>query len=203
MRIIGISGKMRSGKDTASSRIQVRYDATVRSYADPLKEAAAIMFGEPLETFYSHEGKLALNANWGMTNRDILQKFGTECARKVFYDDFWIRRFDLEVKKLAAEGATTIIIPDCRFQNEAEWIKSMGGTLIKIIRPSEEHHPKFFESIKAKVLSWFGVYEWWNHPSELGYPDHLNDYIIHNDGSFSEYTDIIDAICDSMDEASE
>ena len=59
-----------------------------------------------------------------MTPRLVLQKFGTECMRDGFYDGIWV---SLVKKKLKDNPQINWVIPDVRFENEANMIQELGG----------------------------------------------------------------------------
>ena len=65
---------------------------------------------------------------------------------------------------LGDKDNTTFIIPDVRFQNEADWIRKQGGYLIYIDRDVED--------IKENA-----------HVSEKGLPGHHFHVIVHNNGT--------------------
>lgn len=62
------------------------------------------------------------------TSREVMQYFGTEYVRRA-QEDYWVQRLLGEVN-----GARRVLVPDARFPNEAEAIRSVGGLLIKIER---------------------------------------------------------------------
>jgi hypothetical protein len=87
--------------------------------------------------------------------------FGTEFCRKLFKDDIWVRKaFDNYDPKVHT------IITDVRFDNEAEYIKNLGGIIIKVVRGEE------------KIAE---------HSSERGVSDQFIDKIIFNNGTKVDY----------------
>lgn len=65
----------------------------------------------------------------GMTYIDLLVKVGTNAIRDQVWRDTW-----LEMMKAATKEDEYVIIPDIRFRNEANFIKTNGGILIKATR---------------------------------------------------------------------
>ena len=65
-----------------------------------------------------------------MTARQVLQFIGTEIFRKM-KDDVWINAL---MKKIQDEHPDVALISDCRFPNEMEAIKKLGGKLIGLTR---------------------------------------------------------------------
>lgn len=143
MKIIGFCGSARSGKDTLKTMIMDRIPSChvyTISFADPLKDAAAQLLGmsrDELEKWKENGEKID---GWGFTARHFLQNLGTEGIRSVD-SNFFIKHADkrvnrLFVPKLLAENAT-VLVPDVRFQNEAEWIRNTpGGFLVHVKRPN-------------------------------------------------------------------
>lgn len=69
-----------------------------------------------------------------LTGREALQSVGTNVARELFGDDFWINR--------ALSDNKDIIISDLRFRNEYEVVCSKGGICIYIDRGIEPGNHK-------------------------------------------------------------
>jgi len=142
--IIGLCGKKQSGKSTVAKYLTDNGFIEL-SWAYPLKEIIGReLFGLNDDQLYgSEEAKEAIIPDWGFSARQILQLVGTECFRKVIRDDFWVvlgkrRLLELTAKKY------DIVISDCRFPNEMEAIKSVGGITVRIIRDGQislDSHP--------------------------------------------------------------
>ena len=60
--------------------------------------------------------------------REAYQFFGTEVGRAT-RETLW-----LDEAQRVVDACDTLIITDVRFDNEAEWVKAQGGTVVKIIR---------------------------------------------------------------------
>ncbi len=132
MKLIGITGKARSGKDAVAKFAWAQYGFTRIAFADPVKMAAQAKFGLTPEQTWSDELKEVVIPHWGMTPRQIFQMEGTEAGRNVFGGDLWIKRFMLSYNLL--KGTDDIVVPDVRFDNEASAIRSLGGIVIEIRR---------------------------------------------------------------------
>jgi uncharacterized HAD superfamily protein len=71
----------------------------------------------------------------GLTPRKVLQWIGTDVMRKSFHDDIWIKSLKKKITILLAQGIS-VIVTDCRFPNEAEAIRRLGGKVILVSRKS-------------------------------------------------------------------
>jgi hypothetical protein len=130
MKLIGVHGKARSGKDTFARALNKTEAFHRMAFADPLKSAVAGLFNIPLEVAFSEDKDQEVKP-WGLTLRDILQRFGTEAMRDVFGQDFWINRWLAEYLELQDHN---VVVTDVRFANEAALIRSMGGTVVHMQR---------------------------------------------------------------------
>lgn len=83
-----------------------------------------------LESNPDLEGVLLYHTPGPMTAREFLQFFGTEICRKI-YSHVWTER---TTKNIQQEQSLLAIVDDCRFKNEANAIKSIGGKVIRLTR---------------------------------------------------------------------
>ena len=135
MNLIGISGKIGSGKDLLSEKIfaylaskQIKYEHL--KFAAGLKQVASILTGGDLEDQYSDQGKEKMIDELGMTNGTLQQILGT-ILRENLHPDIWI----FQVLRFVKENADTVcVISDCRFKNEANLVKENGGVIIRLNR---------------------------------------------------------------------
>lgn len=119
--IIGLAGKARCGKDTAAQMILLRRRNFIRyAFADPLKEAVNNLLGWD-ERHSDGRLKEVVDPYWGASPRQAYQTFGTEWARKYMGEAFW-----LKVAERRLEGQDYVVIPDVRFDNEAEFVRKRG-----------------------------------------------------------------------------
>jgi hypothetical protein len=64
--------------------------------------------------------------------RQIMQWLGTEFGRNMISENVWI---DLATKKIMDNREEISVVTDCRFSNEADAFKKMGGYIVGIFRP--------------------------------------------------------------------
>ena len=119
MRVIGMCGYARSGKDQAAKELIARGFTRV-AFADCLKDEVCRTFGITREQLESDK------ETW----RPLLVEWGR--GRRRMDPDYWIKR------AAANLPANDIVVTDVRYPNEARWIWSLGGHLIRIIRPGVE-----------------------------------------------------------------
>jgi hypothetical protein len=129
--IIGLSGLKRAGKDTFASYFPPNF--TRMAFAEPLKQAAAIIYDVPPEAFDDNL-KDATNEKWGITHRDMLINVAQK-MREVD-PDHWVRLMEARILNTYAQGLTDqhILITDVRQPNELEMIKRLGGAVYLVQR---------------------------------------------------------------------
>ena len=164
INLVGLTGLAGCGKDTLAEMISNKGWVRV-AYADALKDMCIDYLGLSKEDAYTQEGKVKYNEFWGMTNREILQKVGTDAMRTGFHSDVWIKIAQLKIQKLLEEGKK-VIVTDARFDNEAKLIEDMGGVVVKIIRDGVTSNLSELEQ---------------KHISERGIDEHLISFTILND----------------------
>ena len=141
-KIIAFTGLIGSGKDTCADYLVNHHQFRRDSFAGPLKDAAAAVFGWDRDML---EGRIKRSREWRecvdqwwadrlniphLTPRWVLQNWGTEVFRQHFHSDIWIASLENKLRQTKDD----LVITDCRFSNEAEAIKRAGGMVIRIKR---------------------------------------------------------------------
>ena len=160
--LIGLTGLARSGKDTVASYLCGNHDFVQYSFAFPIKQAMKVMFGvDPL----IDDDLKEVNISWiGRSPRQLYQLLGTEFGRDRVHPDIWVRNLEHRLAKdHLPDMGDSVVITDCRFENEAAWIRESGGEIWHIKR-----------DIKKKVNA---------HRSEDGIKVHESDFVITNNTS--------------------
>lgn len=133
--LIGIAGKARVGKDTLAEYLEKEYLLTRYAFAEPMKRALSIAF-DLNERHLSGDLKEVTHPLYGVSPREMMQKFGTDYARKMICDDVWLKRAELFIDNMSKQKFYHgTVISDVRFENEAQWIRKQGGYIIHIERP--------------------------------------------------------------------
>jgi len=182
--LIGICGKMGSGKSTCAKYLKKEHGFTIRPFAFPLKEMARIGFGMDDEQLYGSKKETPDDTWFGITPRRIMQTLGTELFREklgeIFPEigqDFWIISM---INWYRQCNENLVVIDDVRFPNEVKAIKDLGGIIIGINNLNKEEQSSSI------------------HPSEmLEINDQNCDYIIDNrldDTFFKSISDILEHI---------
>lgn len=144
--LIGLMGRKQSGKDTAAEHLIEEYGFVRYAFADPIKDACIDAFGFTKEQCWGNL-KEVVDPRWGVTPRKIFQIFGTELFQYELPKhvpelagigrSFWAYRFGLWYEEqLAINPAIRVVITDVRFPFEAKLITDLGGSIVKINRPS-------------------------------------------------------------------
>jgi hypothetical protein len=137
MKVIGITGKAGSGKDwlagvirsavAESGFVYLRY-----AFAWPIKNEL-IARGECTfdEAHFTKPARV----------RDRLQQFGTEQGRNVYGEGYWLRHADNWLRLFEGQGVHGVVIPDCRFANEIEWVHARGGKVVRMLHGPGRPYP--------------------------------------------------------------
>lgn len=209
--VIGITGRIGSGKDTIAEYLIANYGYQRMSYASTLKDAVAAIFHwdrEMLEgsTKESREIREQVDEWWAkrldmphLTPRWVLQYFGTDVCRKAFHDDIWIASLE---NKLAKMG-DNVVISDCRFPNELSSLKRLGATTIRVERGQKpqwyldalivskgKQHPMYNGAIKFLEQNKI-------HASEYSSVGLEYDHEINNDSTLEDLYSKVDSIVNS------
>lgn len=166
--LIGLTGAARSGKDTSATILAKLLEADTYAFAHPIKEACKTMFGWS-ELHVNGELKEVIDKNYGISPRQAMQKLGTEFGREMVHDEMWLKRAQVHL-----DCKPRLIVTDVRFDNEAQFIRTNGGHVVKIVRP---------ECQKVN-----------EHKSEKGVSEHLVDFTVHNNAGLGVLEDRLTAL---------
>lgn len=129
IKIIGISGKKRSGKDAFCQLL--RQNTSIESmrvaFADALKEEVAKATGVTVKFIDDNKAEF----------RPILQWWGTDFRRRYKGQDYWVRQA-FEKILTSPLSVRMVVIPDVRFRSEADYLRQAGAILVRIKRQETE-----------------------------------------------------------------
>lgn len=154
MGIVGLTGKKRSGKDTVFQLMET--PGTVRAaFADNLKREIAKITGLSVAEVEHNKESLRL----------LLQAWGADFRRQFYGEDYWVKAMEADLFKLEVAGNQWTIITDVRFPNEAQFLKDVGGTIVRVQRDTDTID---------------------SHSSETAMDEYEVDYTINNNGTLDD-----------------
>lgn len=173
-RLIGITGKAGSGKDTLADYLVRQHGFEKYSLSAPIKRLLNERFGWTDNDWLDREWKERPNPACGagpftraqlgtFSPRSWAQWLGTEVGRIIGGEDVWINMIEREWNT----AKTRVVISDVRYDNEAARILSLGGVIIRIVRRNA-----------TQVAA---------HVSEKGVSDELVNIQVRNDTDINKY----------------
>lgn len=183
IEVVGLSGYARAGKDTAAAWYVKNHGYTRMSFADPIRTALETINPKVMVAGIGNmtiKQSLHLSGRTGQNGweflkengediRGMLQRLGTEVGREMFGMDFWV---DYALDS-APDGAK-IVFADCRFPNEADAIRRLGGKIIRVNRDG-------VSAVNA-------------HVSETALDDYAFDVTIENNGTVEDLHELMGCV---------
>lgn len=175
MKVIVISGKAQHGKDTTAGYMKEFLEARgkkvlIAHYGDLVKYVC--------KTFFNWDGQK------DEKGRTLLQQVGTERIRNKGYADYWVS-FIGDILSFFPYEWDYVLIPDCRFPNEIEYLQKRGFDVIHVRVVRED-----FESPLTE--------EQQKHPSETALDDYPPDILLinRNDLTYLKYavSEVVDRL---------
>ena len=160
MKVILISGKAQHGKDTTAVFLKAYLErhkkrVLIAHYGDLVKYVC--------KTYFGWDGQK------DEAGRSLLQRVGTDVIREQD-ENFWVA-FVCQMLQFFYGEWDYVLIPDCRFHNEVEWVKSMRDVLpdlevhhVRLYRPGfdngltpeQKRHPSETALDEYGAQSWIG-----------------------------------------------
>jgi len=151
MKIIALTGPKQVGKTTVANAIV--------DFIDPFIHSRVLSFATPMRAMLLAMGVDERNLNnpslketpiegINKSARQLLQTLGTDWGRNMIDENIWLWAMQRQLDFAEMGNAEYAIIDDCRFDNEATRIKSLGGTIIRLTRDGYEYGTDSHESEK-------------------------------------------------------
>lgn len=127
--VVALSGPAGSGKSTASAWL-VSQGYKLVKFAAPLKDMcrAIGMTDDMIEGALKEKPQALLQGN---TPRHAMQTLGTEWGRDCMGKNFWVDLWTRRAIEAFNEGKG-VVADDCRFANEADAVKDLGGIILRL-----------------------------------------------------------------------
>lgn len=167
MRLIGFNGGMGVGKSTAIEFLRASGDiVSLVKFAQPLYDMQ--------EYIYSRISSVYYLPSTFVKDRKLLQWLGTDWGRTTIRESIWVDLWKAEVRRIEKLYGGLIVCDDVRFDNEADAVHSIGGTVVQIVA----------DNAQGRITTANGIQ---NHSSESGINPRSVDFIIQNNGTLEEF----------------
>jgi hypothetical protein len=143
--IIALTGRAGVGKTSTARALCAHHGFMRIGFADPIRAMLRTLYTEMDVGFDGIDRRIAGDMKevpdfflGGATPRLAMQTLGTEWGRKCMSSDFWV---GIWKRSVGASGATRVVVDDCRFLDEAEAVRGMGGMVFGLRREGVEPLP--------------------------------------------------------------
>jgi hypothetical protein len=185
--LIGLAGSAGAGKSTAARHLREDHEFERLRFAGPLKamirallEAQGVGLATAIRMTDGDLKEVPTKYLGGRTPRYAMQTLGTEWGRDLIAADFWLSAAREMIAKERLESLARhdsearIVFDDVRFANEAEFIRALGGRVIRITRADAQPSVGAAHASEGQTFA--------------------ADIKISNDGSIEDLTAAIDAV---------
>ena len=176
MKVICISGKAQHGKDTTAGYLKEFLEARgkkvlIAHYGDLVKYVC--------KTFFDWDGQK------DEAGRTLLQKVGTDVVRAKD-PDYWVN-FICEMLWFFYDEWDYVLIPDCRFPNEIDYIDKRFAdvTHVRVVRDNPNWTSPLTEE-QQKHLSETALDNWYHHGTIM----------VHNREGLDELKQVVERLVD-------
>lgn len=185
MKLIGIAGQARAGKDTSADYLAEKLGWARSAFASNVKKIFCEAFSAHPEFIETWKTRNEIPEGFGTPVRKALQFIGD--GFRQIKDSVWV---DMLLKDISSPT----IISDIRYVNELRAVKERGGKTVLVYRPGFlNDDPNDSEAVMRRFVSHFldlGQEGLVNSTEEYG----LVDFFIINDGSVSSLHSKIDSL---------
>lgn len=136
IKLIALNGAKTVGKSTiANALAALSDDVVIVSFATPIR---AMLSAMGVKQHNLHVAKEQPIDGLGKSARDLLCTLGTEWGRSMVNQEIWLWAMQQQIQKLIDSAKNPedliVVIDDCRFANEAEWVRKLGGDVVRLTR---------------------------------------------------------------------
>jgi hypothetical protein len=136
IKLIALNGAKTVGKSTiANALAALSDDVVIVSFATPIRAMLQAMGVDQHNLNVAKEEPIE---GLGKSARQLLCSLGTEWGRGMANKEIWLWAMQQQIQKLIDGAAKpddlVVVIDDCRFANEAEWVRKMGGDVVRLTR---------------------------------------------------------------------
>lgn len=135
-RIVGLCGLAKSGKTTVADYLVKEYGYKRVKFADPLKDMLRAI-GLSYQEIEGDRKEDACKILSGRSPRHAMQTLGTEWGRQMISPNLWVNIWEHRTQGVFREGLA-VVADDCRFENELQAIKRLGGVSVTIVREGNQ-----------------------------------------------------------------
>ena len=134
--LIGLAGRSGCGKDTIAQHLIKRHRFEAVSLAEPIRRGLQAMFGLTCAQLNDRELKDSPLAWINRTPSQLMQTLGTEWGRHCVHEEIWLLVAKQRIADLRRwEKPADIVLTDLRFENEARFVRDLGGVVWHVKRP--------------------------------------------------------------------
>lgn len=151
-KLVALTGAAGCGKSSIAQElvdsngfVRLRFAGTLKAMLRTMGLSAAQIDGD--------EKQAPCELLGGRTSRDAMQTLGTEWGRDCIDPDLWARCVLARAKPLLRQGIS-VVIDDCRFDNEARVARAVGGDVVLVLR---EDNTAALQGVAAQHASEAGV----------------------------------------------
>jgi len=185
LEVIGLSGKLGTGKNYIAEEIL--------PLILPKKNTLYIAFADHLKITVSAQSRTKLSEFYGSKTpeiRTLLQNDATKNGRNKFGQDIWLNVLENWLHLFMTNGTNIerVIITDCRFKNEADWINSFKNKILIRIHAPDRNEERLQKESKKDNAMYMKIS---THISETALDDYSDAFDLCVDNSKSQSAKII------------
>ena len=131
--LLAFTGRQQAGKTTAAKHIAATLGFKRLSFAQPIRDMLMALGLTADDMDERKEMPHILLC--GQTPRFAMQTVGTEWGRRLIGEEIWLNKARHYINQARTfPDFRGIVIDDCRFDNEAALVRSLGGVVIHVTR---------------------------------------------------------------------